>query len=330
MCSRHVRFNEKLMYKDEFKNNKNFQNDLEYLENADSLLFEIDYSDIETEIERESEANTNIENVNENKNKRGRPKKRTLQNEKQKESSPVRKQPKRSAKVDKEFMIYAMETDFENLIEDTSFAYFTTSSIDKSKVIFDVDDSNEVTHNLEQDEIRFSLLATINKDPSSYKEALLSPNSADWLKAIDEEKNSITENKVWKLIDRPLDKKEEKKLNIIDSRWVFTRKTGEDGKMKFKARLVIRGFKDLRCYELKETYVPVSRLPLIRAILAIVNKYNLELYQMDVKNAFLNGILDEDIYMEIPDGFEENSEIRKTKICKLQKALYGLKISPKK
>ena len=102
----------------------------------------------------------------------------------------------------------------------------------------------------------------------------------------------MKENDVWELVDRPLDKK---KLNIIDSRWVFTRKTGENDKRMYKARLVIRGCKDKKVYELKETYAPVTRLPLIRAILAIVNKYNLELYQMDVKNAFLNSVLDEDI-----------------------------------
>lgn len=107
---------------------------------------------------------------------------------------------------------------------------------------------------------------------------MLSENFAEFKEAMNEELDSMNENDVWTLVDRPLDKKEEKKLNMIDSRWVYTWKTGADGKRKYKARLVIRGFKDRRVYELQETYAPVSRLPLIRAILAIANKENLELH----------------------------------------------------
>ena len=108
------------------------------------------------------------------------------------------------------------------------------------------------------------------------------------------------------------------------------KKTGQNGQKNFKSRLVIRGFKDRRIYELKETYAPVSRLPTIRAILAICNKDDLDLYQMDVKTAFFNGTLDKDIYMEIPEGIDVDQKTRDTKICKLFKALYGLKISPKR
>ena len=97
----------------------------------------------------------------------------------------------------------------------------------------------------------------------------------------------------------------------------------------YKGRLVIRGF-NRNVYELKETYAPVSRLAIIRAALAIINKYDLEVFQMDVKTAFLNGILEEEIYMEIADGINCDAEIRRTKVYKLQKALYGLRISPKR
>ena len=327
LCSRHVRFNEKLVYKDEYKNQKIIQNaendECENIKDLELISFKNPDSESEIENEKDLEKETFTDVDEQDKRKRGRPKKRTAEVNIDEESDIIRKQPNRKAKEGRDFTIYARETVSENLVEDTSFAYFTTSCIDKNKVIFDDDNPDQVSHNLEQDEIRYSLFATINKDPTSYKEAMLSTESLKWKEAIDDEMNSMNENEVWILIDRPLDKKEEKKLNIIDSRWVFTRKTGENGKLKLKARLVIRGFKDKRCYELRETHAPVSRLPLIRAILAIVNKYDLELYQMDVKNAFLNGILDEDIYMEIPEGFEADSEIRKTKICKLQKALYG-------
>lgn len=122
------------------------------------------------------------------------------------------------------------------------------------------------------------------------------------------ELQSMYENNVWTIVERPLDKKKEKKLNIIDSRWVYTWKTARRRKRKCKARLIIRSFKDRRIYELQETYAPVTRLPLIRTVFAIVNKYNLDLYQMDVKTAFLNGILEEDIYMKIPEGVDVDSE----------------------
>ena len=82
----------------------------------------------------------------------------------------------------------------------------------------------------------------------------------------------LNHSKTRKLVDRPLDKKEEKKFNIIGSKWVFTKKAGHNGQKIFKSRLVIRGFKDCRIYELKETYAAVSRLHVIRAILALCNK----------------------------------------------------------
>ena len=71
-------------------------------------------------------------------------------------------------------------------------------------------------------------------------------------------------------------------------------------------------------------------MAVIRAALVIINKYDLEVHQMDVKTAFLNGILEDEIYMEIPDGLECNPEVRKTNVCKLQKSLYGLRVSPKR
>lgn len=97
-----------------------------------------------------------------------------------------------------------------------------------------------------------------------------------------------------------------------------------------KQDLVIRGFKDQREYEIRETYAPVTRLPLIRSMLAIANKYDLHFCQMDVKTAFLNGELEECIYMEIPQGVIVDNETRINQICRLKKALYGLKISSKR
>ena len=111
----------------------------------------------------------------------------------------------------------------------------------------------------------------------------------EWKKAIQEELNSMKENNVWTYTDKPATKEERKEKNIIDSRWVFKSKIDSEGKKLYKARLVIRGFKDKREYELRETYAPVSSLPLIRAAIAIANKEDYDLFQMDVKMAFLNG-----------------------------------------
>ena len=124
--------------------------------------------------------------------------------------------------------------------------------------------------------------------------------------------------------------KDARKPNVLDSKCVFKKKLQQEGSVKHRARLVIRGFKDRNVYNLRETYGPVLRLPLIRAVLAIINKYDLDAHQLDVKTAFLNGELEEEIYMEIPDGYECDNITKTTKVCKLQTSLYGLKISPKK
>ena len=103
---------------------------------------------------------------------------------------------------------------------------------------------------------------------------------------------------------------------------MLKKKIDSDGKIRYKARLVIRGFKDKNEYDLQETYAPVSLLPLIRMTLAIANKYDLELCQMDVKAAFLNDHLNVPVYMEIPEGIECATEVKLKKVCKLEKALY--------
>lgn len=101
----------------------------------------------------------------------------------------------------------------------------------------------------------------------------------------------MSENKVWRLIDRS--DIPENRANIIDSRWVFRRKLEADGSTRFKARLVVRGFKNRNSHDLSETCAHVSRLPIVTAILAIINKSDLEVCQLDVKTAFLNGVLEE-------------------------------------
>ncbi|XP_011684310.1 PREDICTED: uncharacterized protein LOC105447802 [Wasmannia auropunctata] len=179
---------------------------------------------------------------------------------------------------------------------------------DLSKINFRENQGEIGKDDSEEDEIMFAMLATINRDPISYSEAMASTEQREWTAAINEELQSMKDNHVWKIVPRPKSSKDGKRPNIIDSKWVFKRKTSDDGGIKYKGRLVIKGFKDTNVYELKETYAPVSRLPVVRAVLAIINKYNLETIQMDVKTAFLNGTIEDEMYMEIPEGLKCTDE----------------------
>ena len=96
---------------------------------------------------------------------------------------------------------------------------------------------------------------------------------------------------------------------------------------KYKARLVVKGFRQKEGLDYFDTYSPVTRITSIRMLIAIAALYNLEIHQMDVKTAFLNGDLDEEIYIEQPEGFKVPR--KETKVCKLVKSLYGLKQAPK-
>ena len=142
-----------------------------------------------------------------------------------------------------------------------------------------------------------------------------------WQQAVDNELMSMNVNEVWTLVERPKLTSTKSRPNVIDSRWVLKRKYDKNRGTKYKARLFIRGFKDRTKNDLTETHAPVSRLSLVRADLAIINKYDLEVMHLDVKTAFLDGRIDEDIYMEIPEGTKYYEETRRTKECKLQKAL---------
>lgn len=202
----------------------------------------------------------------------------------------------------------------------------------KGKILFTAklnDDYDNKIENVE-DEMYYALLAKINQNPTSYKQAMQTDDVVSWKEAIDSELKSMIKNDVWEIVQKPKTTRDGKRANIIDSRWVFKRKIEKNGSIKFKARLVIRGFKDKNIYELKETYAPVSRLPLVRSVISIINKHDLTVCQLDVKTAFLNGSIDEQIYMEIPDGVQISEKDRKNKVCKIKRALYGLKISPKR
>ena len=151
---------------------------------------------------------------------------------------------------------------------------------------------------------------------------MLSPKAPYWKEAINDEVESILQNHMWELVDLPLGSK------TLGYKWIFKKKMKADGSIdKYKARLVIKGCKKKEGLDYFDTYSPVTRISSVRMLIAIVAIHNLEIHQMDVKTAFLNGDLDEEIYMEQPEGFIVPGQEKK--VCRLVKSLYGLKQAPK-
>lgn len=151
--------------------------------------------------------------------------------------------------------------------------------------------------------------------PTTYQEAVIGQDSQKWKDAIFEELQSHSENKTWDMVKRP-----EKKT--ITSKWVFSIKRKSDGQVeRYKARLCARGFTQVKDIDYKETFSPTVRYDSIRILLSIAAREKFEIQQFDVKTAFLYGELDEDIYMEVPEGVQAASGY----VCKLNKSLYGLK-----
>ena len=130
----------------------------------------------------------------------------------------------------------------------------------------------------------------------------------------------IIANGTWDLVDLPENKK------LVGSKWVFKIKHDSNGQVdRFKARLVAQGFSQKHGIDYNDVFAPVARYTSIRSIIAIANQLDLEVHQMDVKSAFLNGKLNEEIYKHQPEGFVNAEKPRK--VCRLKKSLYGLKQS---
>ncbi|KAK9008737.1 hypothetical protein V6N11_075620 [Hibiscus sabdariffa] len=173
---------------------------------------------------------------------------------------------------------------------------------------------------------RYGFLVTTHGDvilvdqdePKTYQEAVASPNSEKWLEAMRSEKDSMSENQVWTLDEPP------EGIKPIGCKWVFKKKTDMDGNVQtYKGRLVAKGFRQIRGVDYEETFSPVAMFKSIRVLLAVAAFHDYEIWQMDVKTAFLNEKLEEDVYMTQPEGFvtPENAG----KVCKLLRSIYGLK-----
>ncbi|GJQ99374.1 putative RNA-directed DNA polymerase, partial [Tanacetum coccineum] len=154
-------------------------------------------------------------------------------------------------------------------------------------------------------------------EPANYKAALSDPEFEKWLVAMNAEMQSMYDNKVWRLVVLPPNAK------VVKSKWIYKKKTDMDGKVHiYKARLVAKGCTQTYGIDYEETFSPVADIRAIRILIAIAAYYDYEIWQMDVKTAFLNGFLEEEIYMEQPEDFiDPNQPI---KVCKLQRSIYGL------
>ncbi|WVZ83837.1 hypothetical protein U9M48_030935 [Paspalum notatum var. saurae] len=161
--------------------------------------------------------------------------------------------------------------------------------------------------------------------PTSFKEAILvktSDNSSKWLAVMKDELKSMSTNDVWDLVEIPDGVKQ------VGCKWVYKTKYDSKGKVeKFKARLVAKGFVQREGIDYNETFSPVSTKDSFRIVMALVANYNLELHQMDVKTAFLNGDLNENVYITQTEGFVV--EGKEHMGCRLKKSIYGLKQSSK-
>jgi hypothetical protein len=136
-----------------------------------------------------------------------------------------------------------------------------------------------------------------------------------------EELNNFARNKVWELVKRPSDH------NVIETKWVFQNKQDENGVIvRNKARLVAQGYSQVEELDFDEAFAPVARLEAIRILLAYATSHNIKLYQLDVKSAFLNGKINELVYVEQPPSFEDSK--KPNHVYKPSKALYSLKQAP--
>jgi len=154
--------------------------------------------------------------------------------------------------------------------------------------------------------------------PTLVQEALKVEN---WIRAMNEEMNALERNETWEIVERPKDKK------AVGCRWIYTVKYKSNGTLdRYKAKLVEKGYTQTYEIDYEETFALVAKMNTVRIILSLAAHFGWTMHQFDVKNA-LHGSLEEEVYMEIPPGYGSINE--GNKVCKLKKAVYGLKQSPR-
>jgi hypothetical protein len=147
-------------------------------------------------------------------------------------------------------------------------------------------------------------------------------SDSSWINAMHEELENFERNQVWTLVDPPRD------VNVIGTKWVFKNKQGDDGEVvRNKVCLVAQGYSEIEGLDFGETFAPVAHLEVIRILLAFAASKGFKLYHMDVKNDFLNGVIQEEVYVRQPPGFE--SPKYPDRVYKILKTLYELKQAPR-
>jgi hypothetical protein len=176
-----------------------------------------------------------------------------------------------------------------------------------------IDEENEEETFLSIDEA-YSIIA--GDKLTSLQDAKQSPDWPEWNKSMGDEMKLLNKMGTWELVEKPPG------AILIPNKWTFIKKRSKEGEVvRHRARLVIKGCAQRPGYDYMETYSPVVRMDSLRAILALVPVLNLRVQQMDVKGAYLNGILQETIYMRQLEGFEDGTD----RVAKLIKTIYGLK-----
>ncbi|CAL8991370.1 unnamed protein product [Prunus brigantina] len=156
--------------------------------------------------------------------------------------------------------------------------------------------------------------------PNSVTEAL---EDQKWKEAMNEEMRALQKNGTWELVPLPHGKK------TVGCRWIYTVKLKADGSVeRYKARLVAKGYTQRYGIDYQETFAPVAKIKTIRILLSLAANLDWPLHQFDVKNAFLHGDLEEEVYMDLPPGCNFTRD-KGNQVCKLKKSLYGLKQSPR-
>jgi hypothetical protein len=201
----------------------------------------------------------------------------------------------------------------------------------------------------ESDEAEVDAEATLFNDPVNYQDAMSRPDAEEWKEAMKEEWHALLENNTFQVFNEELIPGEDMTtmrivdldeftpielppgIKPIDSKWIFRMKRNPDGSTRYKARLVIRGFQQIKGRDYDETYAPVSKLSTFRMLMAYAAQHKWEVEHLDVVTAFLNPKIDkENIYMTLPPGTDWiDPRLAEVETVRLKKALYGLKQAPR-
>ncbi|XP_071680359.1 uncharacterized protein [Lolium perenne] len=164
-----------------------------------------------------------------------------------------------------------------------------------------------------------AVVSTVPPAPTMFRQAMQDPL---WRAAMANEHQALVDNKTWSLVPRP------PHANVVTGKWIYRHKFHSDGRLaRHKARWVVRGYSQRPGVDYDETFSPVVKPATIRIVLTIAVSHSWPIRQLDVKNAFLNGTLDEEVYCQQPPGFVD--EHHPDHVCRLHKSLYGLKQAPR-